>query len=204
MKTMTHKKPRSRAKFLLLALLFFGPLAIAMWGYYLSGGWRPAGQTEHGDLVYPARPLPSFSFRSSDGGQLARKDLDGMWTLLYIDGWDCDTGCVDALVNTRQIRLALGKDMDRIQRVFLVNGPCCELRDLGQEHPDLKIAWLDGRDRAAFTKVLPSDQQTDPLLSGNIYLIDPLGNLMMRYGPRSEPKGILTDMKKLLRLSHIG
>jgi cytochrome oxidase Cu insertion factor (SCO1/SenC/PrrC family) len=201
---MTNRQPRSRAKFLLLALLFFGPLAVAMWGYYLSGGWRPAGQTEHGDLVFPARPLPEFSFRSGNGGELTRKDLEGMWTLLYIDGWDCDTSCVDALFNTRQIRLALGKDMDRIQRVFLVNGPCCELRDLGAEHPDLKIAWLDGADRKGLVSVLPGDKQADPLASGNIYLVDPLGNLMMSYTPRSEPKGILTDLKKLLKLSHIG
>ncbi|MCJ7556325.1 MAG: cytochrome oxidase assembly protein [Gammaproteobacteria bacterium] len=201
---MTEKHARSRAKFLLLALLFFGPVAIAMWGYYLSGGWRPAGQTEHGDLVYPARPLPEFSFPDPKGGELALENLRGMWTLLYIDGWDCDTACVDALYNTRQIRTALGKDMDRVQRVFLVNGPCCELRDLGQEHPDLKLAWLDGADRSVFIKVLPAYEQADPLLSGRIYLVDPLGNLMMSYGPRSEPKGILSDLKKLLKLSHIG
>ncbi len=54
---MTKRQPSSRAKLLLLALLFFGPVGVAMWGYYMSGGWRPAGQTEHGDLVYPASPL---------------------------------------------------------------------------------------------------------------------------------------------------
>jgi len=201
---MTERQPRSRAKLLLLALLFFGPVGVAMWGYYSSGGWRPAGQTEHGDLVYPASPLPEFSFPAPAGGELGLKNLQGMWTLLYIDGWDCDTGCVDALYNTRQIRTALGKEMDRVQRVFLVNGPCCELRDLGQEHPDLKLAWLDGADRPVFIKVLPAYEQADPLVSGRIYLVDPLGNLMMSYGPRSEPKGILSDLKKLLKLSHIG
>ena len=201
---MTERQPRSRAKFLLLALLFFGPVAIALWGYYLSGGWRPAGQTEHGDLVYPASPLPEFSFPAPEGSELTREDLRGMWTLLYIDGWDCDTACVDALYNTRQIRTALGKDMDRVQRVFLVNSHCCEIRDLGQEHPDLITAWLDGADRTTFIEVLPGYEQADPLVSGRIYLVDPLGNLMMSYGSRSEPKGILTDLKKLLKLSHIG
>jgi cytochrome oxidase Cu insertion factor (SCO1/SenC/PrrC family) len=201
---MTERQPRSRAKFLLLALLFFGPVGVAMWGYYLSGGWRPAGQTEHGDLVYPARPLPEFSFPAPGDGRLTREDLQGTWTLLYIDGWDCDTACVDALYNTRQIRTALGKDMDRVQRIFLVNGPCCEIRDLGQEHPDLNIAWLDGAGKDALVEILPGDENADPLVSGRVYLVDPLGNLMMSYGPRSEPKGILTDLKKLLKLSHIG
>ncbi|MCW8847047.1 MAG: hypothetical protein OQK99_14555 [Gammaproteobacteria bacterium] len=201
---MTKRQPSSRAKLLLLALLFFGPVGVAMWGYYMSGGWRPAGQTEHGDLVYPASPLPEFRFPAPEGGELTLKNMQGMWTLLYIDGWDCDTGCVDALYNTRQIRTALGKDMDRVQRVFLVNGPCCELRDLGQEHPDLNVAWLDGADRPVFIKVLPGYEDADPLISGRIYLVDPLGNLMMSYGSRSEAKGILSDLKKLLKLSHIG
>lgn len=200
---MTDREPRSRAKFLLLALIFFGPVVVAMWGYYFSDGWRPVGQTEHGDLVRPARPMV-FSLPQSNGDKLGQEDLEGKWTLLYIDGWDCDTGCVDALYNTRQIRLALGKEMDRVQRLFLVNGPCCDMRDLGQEHPDLRIAWLDGPGRQAIADVLPHEDNVDPLVSGKIYLIDPLGNLMMSYGPRSEPKGILSDMKKLLKLSHIG
>jgi len=201
---MTDREPRSRAKFLILALIFFGPVGVAMWGYYFSDGWRPVGQTEHGDLVRPAHPMPAFTLPQRDGEKFGLEDLDGKWTLVYIDGWDCDTGCVDALYNTRQIRLALGKEMDRVQRVFLVNGPCCEMRDLGQEHPDLKIAWLDGPDKEAISQVLPQHDNVDPLLSGRIYLIDPLGNLMMSYGSRSEPKGILSDMKKLLKLSHIG
>jgi hypothetical protein len=66
------------------------------------------------------------------------------------------------------------------------------------------VAWLDGADRPVFIKVLPGYEDADPLISGRIYLVDPLGNLMMSYGSRSEAKGILSDLKKLLKLSHIG
>lgn len=201
---MSNTQKRSRIKFLLLALLFFGPVAVALWGYYFSDGWRPVGQTEHGELIHPARPLPAFALPTASGSDLGLEQLKGMWTLLYIDGWDCDTGCADTLYNTRQIRHALGKDMDRVQRVFLVNGECCELRDLGDEHPDLRIAWLEGEDRKALAGLLPATAGGDTLNSGRIYLVDPLGNLMMSYGPRAEAKGILKDMKRLLKLSHIG
>lgn len=201
---MNDQTKRSRTKFLLLALLFFGPVIFAWWAYYFSDGWRPVGQTEHGDLVHPALPLPAFSLPGTGGQATALSDLKGKWTLLYVDGWDCDTSCVDALYHTRQVRLALGKELDRIQRLFLVNGPCCELRELSAEHPDLRIAWLDGPDAGLVAGALPTYGATEPLQAGRVYVIDPLGNLVMSYAPGFEPKGLLSDMKKLLKLSHIG
>jgi len=195
---------RSRTKFLLLAFLFFGPVIFAWWAYYYSDGWRPVGQTEHGDLLTPAVPLPQFELPTGSTDPLGLADLRGKWTLLYLDGWDCDTSCMDALYDTRQVRLALGKDMDRVQRVFLVNAECCELRDLSADHPDLVVSWLSGGSAEALVDTLPRYEGVPPQLAGRVYIVDPRGNLIMSYPPGFEPKGLLTDMKKLLKLSHIG
>jgi hypothetical protein len=185
---MSDSIKRSRIKFLLLALLFFGPVMFAWWAYYYSDGWRPAGQTEHGDLLSPAIALPEFDLPTGADAPLTLANLQGKWTLLYLDGWDCDTSCVDALYNTRQVRL----------------GECCELRDLSSDHPDLAVAWLLGDGAKALLAAMPRYDQVPPQLAGRIYIVDPRGNLIMSYPPAFEPKGLLKDMKKLLKLSHIG
>jgi hypothetical protein len=112
----------------------------------------------------------------------------------------CAERCRTSLYETRQVRLALDRDMDRVQRVFIADGDCCDFQFLREQHPDL-IAVRMNPAAAPLLALLP---QRDPAIAERIYLIDPLGNLMMSYAPDAKPKGMLEDMKRLLRLSHIG
>jgi len=195
---------RGRRQLLALAALFFVPLALAFWMYYGSGAWRPGGDVSKGDLIDPARPLPQLSVPTMQGAATRADFLLGKWTMLYVGDGLCDERCRKALYLMRQSRIALNKDMDRVQRVFLVTGRCCDRGFLAQEHPDLVVARVDDAASAALLEPFPTYGGVPLADAGRIYLVDPLGNLMMSYAPGAPDKALLTDVKKLLRLSHIG
>ena len=194
---------RGRRQLLALAGLFFVPLAVAFWLYYGPSHWRPGGGTNQGELISPALPLPAVSLARPDGSPTGDQFLRGKWTMLYIGDGACDDRCRKVLYLTRQSRIALNKDMDRVQRVFLVTGHCCDSTYLAAEHPDLTIALLDGPAGANLLGTFPAYGR-EPAAAGRVYIVDPLGNLMMSYPQGAPDKALLTDMKKLLRLSHIG
>jgi cytochrome oxidase Cu insertion factor (SCO1/SenC/PrrC family) len=195
---------RGRRRLLALAALFFVPLAIAFWMYYAPGGWRPTGDASKGDLIDPARPLPELAVPTMDGPPTGAAFLRGRWTMLYVGDGLCDDRCRKALYLTRQTRIALNKDMDRVQRVFLVTDRCCDRAFLSQEHPDLVVARVDDPASAPLLEPFPTYGGVSVAAAGRIYLVDPLGNLLMSYAPAAPDKALLTDVKKLLRLSHIG
>jgi hypothetical protein len=177
----------SRTQIWILVAVFFAPLALAFLLYYGSGGWRPAGSTNKGELISPARPLPGVSA------------WHGKWTLVYVGDGRCDERCRAALLLTRQTRLALNADMSRVQRVFLATGNCCDRTYLAAEHPDLDVEPVDNDAGTALLAAFPD------AASGSIYVVDPLGNLMMRHAPSAGlSKDLLEDLRKLLKLSHIG
>ena len=177
---------RSRTQIWFLVALFFAPLALAFLLYY-GGGWRPPGSTNKGELISPPRPLPNGSA------------WHGKWTLVYVGDGRCDERCRAALILTRQTRLALNADMTRVHRIFLTTGNCCDRTYLAAEHPDLGVEQVDNAAGAALLAAFPD------AASGSIYIVDPLGNLMMRHAPSAGlSQGLLEDLRKLLKLSHIG
>lgn len=195
---------RGRRQLLALAALFFVPLGVAFWMYYGPAGWRPAGDASKGDLIEPARPLATLALPTPDGGVTDAGFLRGKWTMLYVGDGLCDDRCRKALYLTRQSRIALNKDMDRVQRVFLVTDRCCDRDFLAREHPDLLVARVEDAASAALLEPFPSYDGVPVAAASRIYLVDPLGNLLMSYAPAAPDKALLSDLKKLLRLSHIG
>jgi cytochrome oxidase Cu insertion factor (SCO1/SenC/PrrC family) len=197
---------RQRRLLIGLALLFFAPLGISFYLYYSPAGWRPGSRVNHGDLIDPPRPLPDLALPLAHGGAATGKSgvaLKGKWTLLYVGAGSCTALCRSNLYETRQVRIALNRDMDRVQRVFVALEGCCDWQLLDAEHPDLMTVSATG-DTASLIEWLPSFDGIAPAAADRIYLIDPLGNLMMSYAPGAPPKGLLTDLKRLLSLSHVG
>jgi hypothetical protein len=196
---------RARRQVVLLAALFFVPLALAFWLYYGPANWRPVGGTNKGDLIDPAIPLPPTTLQDAAGQALPAGFLTGKWTMLYVGDGACDERCRKALYLSRQSRIALNKDMQRIQRVFLVTANCCATKFLAAQHPDLTIAVLGPDDASqALLGTLPKVGGVPPASAGRLYLIDPLGNAMLSYSAAAPDDALLTDLRKLLRLSHIG
>jgi cytochrome oxidase Cu insertion factor (SCO1/SenC/PrrC family) len=195
-------KPQSRRTLLLVAALFLLPLGMSFVIFY--SGWRPNGQVNHGELIQPARPLPTTVLLDAADQQLDAELLRGRWTLAYVGDGGCDTRCAQALSLIRQTRLALGKDSQRVQRVFFVTSSCCNQQYLKTEHAGLITARLDEGSDREFLALFPGTGSTPASRAGRIYIIDPLGNLMMSYAPTAPAKGLLEDLKKLLKLSRIG
>jgi len=179
----------SRRMMLVLMLVFFAPLALSFAMYY-GWHWRPAGQTNHGTLIEPPRELPT-------AGPAAV--FSGKWSLVYVGAGDCDAACHWSLYVMRQTQLGLGHEIPRVQRVFLVTASCCDRAFLEREHAGLITLNTDGPGGAALLALFPADRR-----SSRLFIVDPKGNLMMRYDIHADPKGLHEDLVKLLTLSHIG
>jgi hypothetical protein len=183
----------------MLAGVFLLPLLGAFWAYY-GTGWRPARHVNHGELIQPARPLPQVSLTAAvasmgEPGQLFRHK----WSLVYVGDGQCAAACRNALYVMRQTRLSLNNEMGRVEQVFLVTAGCCASEFLTREHPGLRVLDATGAAAADLLSRFPDSGREQTL-----FIVDPLGNLMMRYDARQNPKGLLEDLKKLLALSHIG
>jgi hypothetical protein len=99
----------------------------------------------------------------------------------------------------RQTFLGMGNLIPRLQQVFLATEPCCNRPFLEREHPDLLVLDAGGEAAAPWLARIPGDARANTL-----FIVDPRGNLMMRYDTHLDPKGLHEDLKKLLDLSHIG
>jgi hypothetical protein len=202
---LNTQKTRGRRSLLLLALLFLAPVAIAFALYYSGNGWRPKGNVNHGDLVTPARPLPQVALQTPAGTTTDPKFLLDTWSLIYVGRFEngrCDARCLEALYQIRQVRLSLNEKSDRVQRVLLYSGVCCEQPFFDTEHAGLIAVSIDSPDGQRLLREFGDPAMV--LTAGRIYLSDPLGNLMMQYEPKSDPKHLREDLGRLLKLSHIG
>ncbi len=177
--------------------LFLLPLLLSFWLYY-GVHWRPLGTTNHGDLIEPLRPLPDITLPDAGGVAHSHVFLD-KWTLVYVGDGRCDANCRTTLVFMRQTRLSLNNEMTRVQRVLLASAACCNLAYLASEHPGLIALDASSALAQPLLAQFPADGRAQAL-----YVVDPLGNLMMRYDARLPPRGLLEDLKRLLQLSHIG
>jgi hypothetical protein len=195
-----------------LAALFLVPLMLAFYMYYATD-WRPTKRVNHGTLINPVRSLPAVhlpqvSLTDPDPNAAASGpapasnppgSLRNKWSIVYIGAGNCDEPCRQALYVMRQTRLSLNNDMSRLERVFLTTGACCARDFLTHEHPGLVVLDATGTEGTRLLHEFPADGRPYSL-----FIVDPLGNLMMSYDARQNPKGLLEDLQKLLRLSHIG
>jgi hypothetical protein len=192
---------RQRRLLVGIALIFFAPLALSFYLYF-GAHWHPGGHVNAGELIEPARPLPALTLPLLTGDtSTSPQFLKGKWTFLYVQHGRCDDECRRHLYDTRQVRLALDREMTRVQRVFITDAECCDLPELKAAHPDLIVIRASSADEPLLAS-LPGSVEAGN--SHRVYLVDPLANAMMFYAPDARPKGMLEDMKRLLRLSSIG
>jgi cytochrome oxidase Cu insertion factor (SCO1/SenC/PrrC family) len=187
------RQRKGRVQLLLIAAVFLGPLALAAWLYFAGQNLTPAARTNHGVLLQPIISLPEVA---PDSPLYER--IDGYWVLLYANPAACDDACEFSLYTLRQSRLMLGKEMDRLVRVFLHGDTAPDTVLHADEHEGL-ITLQDGNLEELLYNKKPRD-----LDAGGYYLIDPLGNLVMYFRPDIDPGAMVEDIKHLLELSRIG
>jgi len=196
----------SRQGLVLLLLIFLAPTFVA-WVMHHSGegGWKPSGATNSGMLIHPARPLQLPVDMQIDDRPL-NDYLRGKWTILYAGGVDCGEACNTSLYNMRQVHILQNEKMRRVQRLFVMRGDTLppELAGLlEKEYPKMAVVRITQGQLERIARFFSVDDV--PLLdAGRIYLVDPLGNLMMYYPQGADPRGMHKDLKKLLKNSKIG
>jgi cytochrome oxidase Cu insertion factor (SCO1/SenC/PrrC family) len=178
-----------------LFLVFALPVMIGI-VLYVSD-WRPGGSS-YGELLRPPQPLNFPVLKTSQGEPVDALVWKSKWHLVYIAPASCDTECRNGLHAMRQIHASLAKEIDRLERVWLVDGPLLpEAQALQSQYPDMLVL----SDAAALTKQLNTKMAN---AGGRIYLVDPLGNLVMSYPRGGDPYGIRKDLMKLLKYSWTG
>jgi len=202
---------RGRLQFILLATLFFAPMLFATLLYFVFPQWRPAGTVNYGELMIPAKPADPMQLPWVDAEATAPTEAlyRGKWTLVVIAGGACDAVCADRLLMTRQVRTALNDKRDRVRRVAVfstVEAREAYRAELGERLEDLVLV-TDAPEHPLASQAFFTAPGLAPDARA-IYLIDPLGNWMMRYpgGPERdvEFRGIKKDLSKLLSVSQVG
>lgn len=197
--TTTARQQHGRRVLLLLAAWFAAPLLLAI---VLVQVWRPTSSSAHGELLATAVPLRAELYDAR--GQLRSDWLQGRWTLLYLGAEACAQDCRHSLYFMRQLHSALGRDWPRVHTLYVRSAEASsELQQwLTQEHPDLALGYAANTWQTQVRNAFSSATQS------GIYLIDPLGNLVLRYPAQFEQpsaaRGVLQDLRRLLKYSQLG
>lgn len=192
-----EQKKKGRWQLFAVIAVCAAPLVASYLTYYVI---KPETRTNYGALIDPrAHPIPSLGAATLEGKPAALDSFKGKWIMLQVSEADCREPCRKRLSDMRQLRLAQGKEMDRIERVWLITDDkpleTMLIREYDGTHmlrvrPEPLKAWL------------PVEQGT--VVEDHVYLIDPLGNLMMRFPKDADPNKVKRDLAKLLKASRIG
>jgi len=192
-------KNKSSTPLIILLLVFILPVTASWYLVYFTDYAREGQGAEHGDLIKPARQLDNVQLTKVNEGSSEQISLHGEWSLLFFINGACEEACADNLYRIRQIRLATGKDMHRIQRVAVID------ESEEPQFSDYLSKYFPGQ-LYAVKRDLGENflNQFQDLKFGDksaIFLIDPRGFLMMRYSNDIEPSGIIRDLSRLLRIT---
>lgn len=194
---------RSRTQLVLIILLFMLPPAAAWVAWQYLGEKGVDATTNAGTLIVPARPLQVTGLVGSDGQPITDDGLRGRWTFVLFAPSGCADACREQLYLTRQVRIAMNKDVGRVARLLvLAQRPSATFaQQLADEHPDLAWVIRDDRAGALLERFRGAGFAPD---GAHYFLVDPLGNLMMHYDLSVPTKGMMKDLQKLLKVSQIG
>ena len=190
-----------RLKMLLVLLVCAAPVIASYFTYFVL---RPEGRSNYSELVLPQRSIPvDLPMADLQGRSVPAASLKGQWLLIVVAGGACDAQCENYLWLQRQLREALGRDKDRLDKVWLIH-------DEAAPRPATLQAIGAGTGQGAATTVLrvapgPLGDWLKPAagrtLSQHMAIVDPMGNWMMRVPPDPEPGRLKRDVEKLLRAS---
>lgn len=192
-----NKQASGRWKLFAILAICAAPVVASYLAYYVI---KPQARTNYGTLLDPrSYPMPALDASTLDGKPGGLEAYRGKWIMLQVNDADCPQACQDKLFQMRQLRLTQGRDQDRIERVWLVTDRQPVTTLLLREYDGTRLLRVKPQALQAW---LPGTAGTTS--ADHIYLIDPLGNLMMRFPKNGDPNKIKKDLTRLLKASSIG
>lgn len=182
-----------RINLVLIFAVFAVPLIAAYLSYYV---WPPQGRLNYGELIDP-KTMPDVALRDAHGKEFSLSTLRGKWIMLSVDSADCDEACDQKLFLMRQTRISMTKEMNRIERVLLLRGDAKATAEFAKKYPGMHI--LSGANDSLLNTFPGAPNAVD-----HIYLVDPVGQVMMRYVKNPDATGIRRDLTRLLSVSQVG
>jgi cytochrome oxidase Cu insertion factor (SCO1/SenC/PrrC family) len=187
-----------RLKMLLVLLVCAAPVLASYFTYYVI---RPQGRTNYSQLMEPQRPMPvDLPLTNLQGQPVKPTSLKGQWLLVVVAGGACDASCEKLLYLQRQLRETLGKEKERLDKVWLiVDGvqPKLELQQtINPQGAAIQMLRVPREAVSAWLQAAPGEN-----LESHFYVVDPMGNFMMRSPSNPEPAKLKRDIEKLLRAS---
>jgi len=192
-----RQRRSGRWKLFAVLLVCAAPLMASYLSYYVI---KPEGRTNYGTLIdQRTHPMPKLSSTTLDGRPETLENYAGKWIMVKVGGGACNEACARQLFAMRQLRTMQGKNMERVERVWLItdNEPIDTM--LIRQYDDMHMLRVP---RAQLSHWLPVEIGTK--LDDHIFLIDPRSNLMMRFPKDPDPRKVHKDLAKLLKASAIG
>ncbi len=185
-----------RLKMLAVLLVCAAPVIASYFTYYVV---RPEGRRNYGELIQPQRPLPDLAATTPEGAQVRLAALKGQWLLVSVAGGACDATCQKHLYLQRQLRESVGKEKDRVDWVWLVSDTAPLPADISPALQKATVLRVDGAAIERWLEPAPGHALPD-----HLYLVDPMGNWMMRFPAGMDTAGAAKakrDLERLLRAS---
>ena len=189
MSNLPERKKTSRM-LLLLGAISLTPFVGSLLLYYF---WKPQAYTNYGELIAVV-PLAGVTIPARNGKPFRIDELRGNWVFLMTDSGNCDDYCQSKLYVMRQVRLTQGQDQERIERVWLIPAGV-------RPPPDIEVEYQGTRTILSATEDFLARLPATDSPRDHIYVIDPFGNLMMRFPRDVDPQRMKNDVDKLIKNS---
>ena len=190
---MIDKQLKGRLALVAIALMFFVPIFVSWYLVFFSDYKDGIKTVNNGVLISPIINLSNLDMKSFSDDKIYSQDRT--WILAFLIKQDCNKLCQENLYQIRQIRLAIGKDQDKLERLVLSKASL-DWDNYKKEYPGQK--YIDSS-MINFDRIVSAFKSNPELKADSIYLIDPYGNLMMQYKNGTEPTGIIKDIERLIR-----
>jgi hypothetical protein len=181
----------------LLVVVTLAPILASYFAYYVM---PPTARTNYGTLVEPQRPVPDIPATGLDGIAFDLRSLKDKWVMVMVDVAACDEYCQSKLLQMRQQRTMTGKEREQIERVWFITDRAPLSDQLLREYEGTFFARVDERD---IRPLLALPDTAGANLRDHIWLVDPYGNLMLRWPRNPDPKGTKNDIARLLKASSL-
>lgn len=182
-----------RWKMLLVLLVCASPVIASYFTYYVI---RPEGRRNYGELIDPQRPLPAVTGINAVGEPVSLDSLKGQWLFISVADSTCNAQCESHLFLQRQLREGLGREKDRLDWVWLRTGDAPVPETLREATRQAIVLQMTEAQVAQWLQPAPGQR-----LSDHLYVVDPIGNWMMRFPAQADPARVRRDLERLLRAS---